>query len=1035
MNLKRKLTKKKRTELLKKYKDDIQKCLCHHASGVSLAEPTVEPTENIDEPTEDMAEPTNEPTEDVTEPTAEPVKDATEPTAEPTKDVTEPTAEPTENIDEPTEDMAEPTDEPTEDVTEPTAEPVKDATEPTAEPTKDVTEPTAEPVKDATEPTAEPTKDVTEPTAEPEPTENITEPADEHTEDFTEPTDETTEDIAEATTDATEPTAEPTENITEPADEHTEDFAEPTDEPTENITEPKEDVAIPTAEPTKDITELTVEPTKDATEPTTESTKDITVLAFEPLAESTVGINQASDYIYEPLWNITELTEDVSSHYDSDNDPEYVPDSDSEISEVYEYDVPDISSFLEKSEDEESNMDLSSICKSKIGKNVSDFPVSANSFTSLTQRKNRTDDQEGCITIEFEHDETAASEKIPPAESQLKEEDRLYDINFPEMFIKKYEKKAETKHGRPYDRRHSCYYCGKLKTNIQTHLEHAHRIKEEVKTFIKMKQEIGETLDATKKKVLNAQLHRLQTVIRNKGNHMHNEKVWKQKQGEILLARRPLAFDCSKYGPCPKCKEWIILENITKHQHTCVANEVSTQKPNGDHEFEEAVSKGATIVQMKVLKGQLTTHPSKKIVKEVFPSMTRDDVTECAQNDKLIVALGEIWLMKNVGNRLRRRNITSFRMRLAGRLLLLIRDKLQLKESTMSSVLIPKNFDLIVESTLDVCKENQEKELQNPSSAIKLGYDLSRLASLKLGFSIKASDEKLKQEATDFLRLMQLEWSVKVTKLARVTLEERRFNKEKELPHPEDIAHLATYMVEALKTLDLSEPNEAIFREAVILTQARLLLYNRRRPGELESLRIDTYLSRADLDETDLSMRQSLSDFEKKLLKTQDLVEIRGKTGRGVPVLIPLETQRVLEFLSNKASRDKGGIKAENPYMFANKSSGVVRAGDSLNEVKERLGAKLKYPKRILATNLRKHTATIAQVLSLNEHEMKWLCNHLGHTRRVHDQYYRQTSGLIERIDIAKLMIMQEHNSVAKCNQKSLSEIQFDGTIIFLYHL
>ncbi|XP_033762695.1 uncharacterized protein LOC117344151 [Pecten maximus] len=57
---------------------------------------------------------------------------------------------------------------------------------------------------------------------------------------------------------------------------------------------------------------------------------------------------------------------------------------------------------------------------------------------------------------------------------------------------------------------------------------------------------------------------------------------------------------------------------------------------------------------------------------------------------------------------------------------------------------------------------------------------------------------------------------------------------------------------------------------------------------------------------------------------------------------------------------------------------------------------------------------------------MKWLCNHLGHTCRVHDQYYRQTSGLIERIDISKLMIMQEHNLVAKCNQKSLSEIQFD---------
>jgi hypothetical protein len=58
---------------------------------------------------------------------------------------------------------------------------------------------------------------------------------------------------------------------------------------------------------------------------------------------------------------------------------------------------------------------------------------------------------------------------------------------------------------------------------------------------------------------------------------------------------------------------------------------------------------------------------------------------------------------------------------------------------------------------------------------------------------------------------------------------------------------------------------------------------------------------------------------------------------------------------------------------------------------------------------------------------MKYICNHLGHTQKVHDLVYRQTSGMIERLDIAKLMLIQEFNVVGKYQNKKLSEIQFDG--------
>lgn len=40
---------------------------------------------------------------------------------------------------------------------------------------------------------------------------------------------------------------------------------------------------------------------------------------------------------------------------------------------------------------------------------------------------------------------------------------------------------------------------------------------------------------------------------------------------------------------------------------------------------------------------------------------------------------------------------------------------------------------------------------------------------------------------------------------------------------------------------------------------------------------------------------------------------------------------------------------------------------------------------------------------------------------------YRQTSGVIERLDIAKLMLIQEYNVVGKFQNRKLSEIQFDG--------
>lgn len=318
-------------------------------------------------------------------------------------------------------------------------------------------------------------------------------------------------------------------------------------------------------------------------------------------------------------------------------------------------------------------------------------------------------------------------------------------------------------------------------------------------------------------------------MILNRGNTRHNQKVLAVEEGEILLSRRRNSntFNIKDYGPCPNWEEWIVLENISKHLTVC------------PHEEKSSETKGSAIIQSKIMSGKISSSASKKLKTEVFPSMIRDKITEIAQEDHLITVSGNIWLLKNVGNKLRRKNFTSFRMRLSARLLAILREDAQMPSLSMHYFLSPKEFDRVVTCAVKACEEDENEDLKNPSTAIKLGYDLSRLANAKLGIGIKEGNDKAKTEAGEFLQLLKMEWSVKVTKLARVTLDVRHFNKKKELPDPSDIEKLAAYLVREIKKLDMtiSNSSEILFREAVVLAKTRLLLYNRRRPGELECLR------------------------------------------------------------------------------------------------------------------------------------------------------------------------------------------------------
>jgi len=96
-------------------------------------------------------------------------------------------------------------------------------------------------------------------------------------------------------------------------------------------------------------------------------------------------------------------------------------------------------------------------------------------------------------------------------------------------------------------------------------------------------------------------------------------------------------------------------------------------------------------------------------------------------------------------------------------------------EHTMSDRLEPQNFDLVVKAALKCSLPVMDEfdNLKSPSNAIKLKYDIRRLENANYTFLLK-EDEPNKEEMKKFkmfLKLMDLEWSERVTKIAHTVVQ------------------------------------------------------------------------------------------------------------------------------------------------------------------------------------------------------------------------------------------------------------------------
>lgn len=105
--------------------------------------------------------------------------------------------------------------------------------------------------------------------------------------------------------------------------------------------------------------------------------------------------------------------------------------------------------------------------------------------------------------------------------------------------------------------------------------------------------------------------------------------------------------------------------------------------------------------------------------------MQDDKIGHEAKNDSLIVALGNHWHKRNVGNKLMRKHYVSAVMRLTSRLLIEIR-KLTESEQRLEFYLQPKYFSEVAHAALKVAKQDDDNDdnLQAPSGRFLKQDDL-----------------------------------------------------------------------------------------------------------------------------------------------------------------------------------------------------------------------------------------------------------------------------------------------------------------------
>lgn len=539
-------------------------------------------------------------------------------------------------------------------------------------------------------------------------------------------------------------------------------------------------------------------------------------------------------------------------------------------------------------------------------------------------------------------------------------------------------KKSHLTNKRIWDKFDHCIFCEKNVTNFTRHILRNHKDEIEVAEYEALPK-------GSKQRIL------LADSLRKRGNFLNNVTG-----NEIKPVRRPYEFNkstviASDYLPCKHCFGMFKKKYLSRHIKVC-----TKYVKNGKEGKCQAQSSAQNMLVV-------FTEDHKQLQETVFPRMANDEISFVAKSDMLINSFGSRYLKNHKEKHLIA--VVSQKIRLLARFLLSMRSE-NSTIFTLRHCLTPQHFDVTIKCSKKVARYNEKTDsFGSPSVILKLGQMLKQCCDLAEFLILKESGsgnhnttQNEKESINIFKYMIEKQWSYELSSNASKEIYQNKWNKPAILPLTSDIKvfrdHIINVERKAYQALKLKPDNRLAFKELQESIMVQIVLLNRRRAGEVQRILLDTYLN-APSEVSQEEIGHALSPVELELTKSFKRRVIHGKRGRGVPILFTTHLQKRLQFLL-RLRETASFINKGNPFLFplTQYSTSCMRASDVIRKFGQKSGAK--HPENITSTRLRKHVATVSQLLNLSDGDIEQLATFMGHTKDIHKHFYRLTDNAFQ---------------------------------------
>nr|CAI5859488.1 unnamed protein product [Callosobruchus analis] len=542
-----------------------------------------------------------------------------------------------------------------------------------------------------------------------------------------------------------------------------------------------------------------------------------------------------------------------------------------------------------------------------------------------------------------------------------------------------------------------CFFCEKDVSHFSRHLETWHSNEIEVQRVFS-----HESKSKGRRIALSA--------LAKRGNYLNNRIS--DKLRPVKRVKCAALSTTNEFLPCPHCLGFYKRKSLYRHSRNCTSRTglVTPKKQN-------IQSQGQTALLMGLFKYD------ELLKEELFPRMRADDITLTAKKDILICNYAYSYMKgrRSKGNL----DLVRQNVRRLARLVLHAKD-VSPDINDLLSLLSPMHFSIIVDGVNKIGGYNKHDDVyESPTVAINFGTLIKKCCDLAYIILLKKSETETQRKGLKTLKmLVESQWANEVSAQACANLNSKKWNKEQLLPLTSDLKKLKVYLEETAEKmfLDLNEneKNQEAYETLKEVLYSQIILMNRRRPAEVSQLKVQTYKS-INLDMPENEFECCLTESEKILLNSCSRIVVRGKRGRGVPILLLSQQMRKhFDFLIEI----RQNFVRDNDYVFHTTGKTFIDGTKTLCKYALKSGAE--NPKLITATRLRKHLATVTQLLQFSKSDLEQLSRFMGHTLKTHCDFYRLSDSMYQTAKISKLLLLASEGGLQKYKGMQLDDINID---------